>query len=156
MRLHRSAWTRRVIRSSNIGFKTLRPRNSEIRGAGLYAEIDNWLDESGSSAYIDSAAHNRSNELLSLNYLLLLPTLAARLERVLVYFLLGRGLIHHKQLTIGVLERDLTCIEIGWLGFVDRLTRLATLYGIHISIPEVFSRLSEIRVTGTKVKQPGA
>ena len=122
---------------SNIGFKTLRPRNSEIRGAGLYAEIDNWLDESGSSAYIDSAAHNRSNELLSLNYLLLLPTLAARLERVLVYFLLGRGLIHHKQLTIGVLERDLTCIEIGWLGFVDRLTRLATLYGIHISIPEV-------------------
>lgn len=121
----------------NIGFTTLRPRNTEIHSERLYAKIDAWLRESGSGAYIDPAMQSRNRELLSLNYLLLLPTLTVRVERVLVHFLLGRGLIHNKQLTIGVVERDLACIEIGWLGFVDRVTRLAALYGIDLSIPAV-------------------
>ena len=82
----------------------------------------------------------RNEYTLAQNYLFLLPALIARIEWLLLDFLLLKGLRHRPKLAVGFIERDLECAEIALLnlfGRFGRLERLAKIYGIEYRQPEI-------------------
>ena len=74
---------------------------------------------------------------MAANYLFLLPSLLTRVERLLIHFFLRQGLLHKEPLRIGIIERDLQCAELALASFIDRVTRISTLYGIDSNFPEI-------------------
>jgi ATP-dependent DNA helicase RecQ len=122
------------------GFQTLRPRNDDIESESLYAEIRDRIERLDAMRYIQNSVEY-SDESIAANYLFLLPSLIARLEFVLAYFLLRKNLLQSKTLTIGIVERDLQCAEWGFLSLYDHLHRLSSLYGLGLSMPQINVRV---------------
>jgi superfamily II DNA helicase RecQ len=120
----------------NIGIETLRPDNDAIYGDLVYRQIGDKLDQLGAQAYLKNH-ENRDEADLSQNYLFLLPALLARVERLLLHFLFRRGMIHKRELCIGLIERDLECAELAIASTIDKITRLAALYGIELAVPKI-------------------
>ncbi len=119
-----------------IGIETLRPRNSEINEEQLYKKIEEHISLLDANRYLDAPV-DRSEKALAANYLFLLPSLIARVERLLLHFFLHQGLMHKEELRIGIIERDLECAEISIIGFLEKLKRLIALYGLSYQIPSV-------------------
>ena len=121
---------------SEVGIQTIRPRNSEIYEEQLYTEIRKGISQIGAECFLrDDPA--RTAKQLAANYLLLLPSLIARVERLLLHFFFRRGLVHLRELHIGVIERDLECAGFALESFLDKVSRLAELYGIKLELPHV-------------------
>lgn len=120
-----------------LNIETLRPRNSDIRKPALYAEIEKRLLQHDVTRFLEATVDTETDMQHAMNYLFLLPTLVVRMERLLAHFLLRQGMIHCTELQIGIIEQDLECAELAVASFVDRLSRLARLYGIRLSIPRM-------------------
>jgi len=125
---------RRDAAFSQAGIPTLRFANDEIEAAGTYSRIARSLELAGLTKYLNGTGE-RSERQLALNYLVLLPTLIARLEYMFALLLLRRGLIDRPSLSIAFYERDLQCAEWVMLSFLDRIQRLSDLYGLKLSLP---------------------
>lgn len=117
------------------GIETIRLRNKDIRSHEFYEEIAQHLDDLGVLKYLDVVQQQDPTYHQAVEHLFLLPSLVVRMERLLGYFLLRQGLLHRPELRIGIIERDLMCAEIGMASFLDRLIRLARLYGIELEHP---------------------
>lgn len=128
---------RRDAEFTKIGIQTLRPRNTEIGHSDTYRQIREHLKEISATHFLQEPQNRNDEKNLSCNYLFLLPAMITRLERLLLHFMFKQGLIHRKELRIGVIERDLECAEISLMSFVDRVQRLAGLYGIACEIPMI-------------------
>lgn len=122
------------------GFETLRPRNDDIEGESLYAEIRDRIERLDAMRYIQNSVEH-SKQSVAANYLFLLPSLIARIEFVLAYFLLRKNLLRAKTLAIGIVERDLQCAEWGFLSLYDHLQRLSSLYGLDLSMPQIHAQV---------------
>lgn len=122
------------------GFQTLRPRNDDIESESLYVEIRDRIERLDAMRYIQNSVEY-SDESIAANYLFLLPSLIARLEFVLAYFLLRKNLLQSKTLTIGIVERDLQCAEWGFLSLYDHLQQLSSLYGLDLHMPQIHARI---------------
>lgn len=120
-----------------LHIETLRPRNADIRNAALYEEIARHLAHWNVTRFLEQSANIEPDEQHAANHLFLLPTLVVRLERLLAHFLLRQGLIHRSEIRIGIIEQDLECAELAVTSFLDRLSRLARLYGIELAIPRI-------------------
>ena len=120
-----------------MGIETLRPRNAEIREPHLYDQISEKLEQLDVTRFLGAAFEVETEEQHAANHLFLLPSLVVRLERLLAHFFLRQGLIHRPELRVGIIERDLECAELAMASFLDRLTRLSSLYGIALAIPEM-------------------
>jgi len=118
----------------NVGIKTLRIRNSEIDSETLYKNIEIELDRLDARKYLQLDLM-QTDDSLSSNYLFLLPSLISRVEKVLSFYLLGRGLLGKSELTIGFYERDLVVAEIALYSFLDKITRIVSLYSISLPMP---------------------
>lgn len=117
--------------------ETLRPRNAEIRTVGFYDLVAQRLEQLGVMHFLRDGRTLETDVQHAAAHLFLLPSLVVRMERLLAHFLLGQGLIHRTELRIGVVERDLECAELGLASFLDRVSRLARLYGIGLAIPKM-------------------
>jgi len=126
----------RDIALSKIGIRTLRIDNRRIGSANLIKEIDTLVRECAGHPYLNKVVDNNP-KILRQNYLLLAPTLIARIEYVLAFFLLQRNLIARETLDICIHEQDLECAELAILSFFDRLHRLSKLYGISCPTPHI-------------------
>lgn len=122
--------------SSAIGIPTLRFENSHIDKDFPYASIKKFLDQNDCARFLRND-HQLPNKLRkSLNNLVLLPTLIARVEFLLCHFFFEKGLIHQSSLAIGVVERDLECAVLALSDFKSLVFRLCSLYGIPFHFPE--------------------
>ena len=119
---------------NEIGIKTLRPCNNEIKKESLYDEIHKYLQQIDSEKYLSDVS-KKSDKLLAENYLFLLPSLISRVERLILHFFYRLGMVHKKKLNIGIIERDLECTEIALLSFQEKIKRLTALYGINYDLP---------------------
>ena len=119
-----------------VNIETIRPRNYEIKNSSLYDEIRNRISQLDAKRYLAVLAP-KSEKLLAANYLFLLPSLIARVEKLLLYFFFRQGLVHQKELHIGIIERDLECAEIALASFIEKIQRLSTLYGIKNKMPSI-------------------
>lgn len=120
-----------------LHIETLRPRNADIRNPVLYEEIARHLAQFNVTRFLEPSANTETDEQHAANHLFLLPTLVVRLERLFAHFFLRQGLIHRPELRIGIIEQDLECAELAVASFLDRLSRLARLYGIELAIPRI-------------------
>ena len=121
---------------ARVGIKTLRPRNSAIRTQSLYSEIHAAIVKMGADRFLAEVT-SRDDANLVANYLFLLPTLIARIERLLLHFLFRNGMIHRDSLRIGIIERDLECSEIAIASLLDKIERLSRLYGCAVRLPHI-------------------
>jgi ATP-dependent DNA helicase RecQ len=119
------------------GIETLRPRNVDIRSSELYEEIEQHLARLDTLRYLKDEPEQDTVYQRAVEHLFLLPSLIVRVERMLGYFLLRQGLVHKSELHVGVIERDLECAEISMASFLDRISRMATLYGIELGLPRI-------------------
>ncbi len=127
---------RRDTAFKEIEIETLRPRNLEIRNEKLYTDIQEHFSRLDVERFLTTQT-KKSDALLSTNYLFLLPSLIARVERLLLHFFFRRGLVHQKELRIGIIERDLECAELSIASFSERLENLSRLYGISFKFPSI-------------------
>ncbi|MBP7898692.1 DEAD/DEAH box helicase [Candidatus Gracilibacteria bacterium] len=125
---------------SKIGIITLRPRNSEIDSEKLYDQIEMHLDALSVKNYLSTERH-KSTESAAAENLFLLPSLISRTEHALNIYLLRHGWILDKKLSIGIIERDLAVADWALLSFLDRIKRIAELYGINLSLPTIELRV---------------
>ncbi len=124
---------------SEIGIKTLRPRNSEIDTQKLYNQIEMYLEALDVKKYL--LKKHSSNQSVAAENLLLLPSLISRIEQVLNSYLLRHGLILNKRLSIGIIERDILAADWAILSFLDRIKRIAELYEINLPLPIIELRI---------------
>ena len=120
----------------HLGIETLRPRNSDIDGDDFYRDLRERLDGLGVLCFLEED-QTRDEKALAANYLFLLPTLIAQVERILIDFFFLSGLVCREELVIGIHERDLECAEITMFAFLDRLSRLARLYDMELALPKI-------------------
>jgi len=120
----------------NHGIHTIRIQNYEIGTRELIRNIDSHIRECGGHLFLNGPM-SASQELLCQNHLFLLPTLIARVEHILSFFLLQRGMLSRDALRICIVEQDLECAELVLFSFFDRLRRLSTLYGISCPTPPI-------------------
>ena len=116
---------------------TRRYENKEIDEPETYTRLRDWLEKEELLSYFEESETERSEEQLSQNYLFLLPTLIARMERLLTEFYFRRGLFNYDLIRIGILERDLECAEIALFSFLERTQRMMKLYGIEKDLPQI-------------------
>lgn len=126
----------RDIALTKIGIRTLRIDNRRIGSANLIKEVDELVKECAGHPYLKKADDINPN-IVKQNYLLLAPTLIARIEYILAFFLLQRNLLSRETLNICIQEQDLECAELAVLSFFDRLRRLSTLYGVSCPTPHI-------------------
>ena len=116
----------------SVGIRTIRIPNDKIGAEETLPRIEEAI-QPVDRAYLDDATPlNTHYETDALQHLFLLPTLAARVERLLAHFWFREGLVRKETVQIGFLERDLTVAEIAVTSFRDRVARLAGLYGIDL------------------------
>jgi hypothetical protein len=127
---------RRDLAFQDANIQTLRPRNSDLKEKKFYKHLEGTLKDLDALPYLE-ATKNRSKASLSENYLFLLPSLITRIERLLSEFFFKRGLLQKKSIRVGVVERDLECVELAVASFLDRVQRLSQLYGIELKIPAI-------------------
>jgi hypothetical protein len=127
---------RRDAAFGRAGIATLRPRNAEIQDEALYSKIETGISEIDGLAFLNDV-EERTERQLACNYLFLLPSLIARIERLLLYFFFRRGLMRRETLSIGVIERDLECAELALASFLDKVERLSKLYGWQCAVPRI-------------------
>lgn len=120
-----------------IGVKTIRPRNNELDSDLLYQKIARELKELGAETYLQSVSTKGTDNSVSTDYLFLLPSLISRIEKILSFYLLHRGLLQREELTIGFAEQDLAVAEIALFSFLDKVTRIARLYSIILPTPKI-------------------
>lgn len=126
----------RDIALSKNGIQTLRIDNRQIGSASLINKIDELVKECGGHPFLNYV-DDSNPKILRQNHLLLAPTLIARIEYILAFFLLQRGMLAREKLNICITEQDLECAELAVLSFFDRLRRLSTLYGITCPTPNI-------------------
>lgn len=119
-----------------IGIPTIRFTNKEIEGPEIYSRIRKFLQDFGSHKFLRKLS-NPSDDQIAANYIFLLPTLVARVEYLLAFFLLRRDWGDKRELTIGFYERDLRCAEWSLFSFFERMQRIAWLYGLSPEFPKV-------------------
>ena len=119
-----------------VGIQTLRPRNSEIPDKSLYSEVKKNLSRINALRFLHGV-NERSEIQLACNYLFLLPSLIARIERLLLHFFFRQGLMRRESLRIGIIERDLECSELAVANVLDKVERLSKLYGLKYNIPSI-------------------
>jgi ATP-dependent DNA helicase RecQ len=119
-----------------IGIETERTENEDITSRAPYDRVEAHLRDLKALTFLQNPAPRSGADLAS-NYLFLLPTLLARIERILLQFFLKEGLIHRSTLNVGIIERDLECAELVLTATIERIGRLAELYGFPFSIPAI-------------------
>lgn len=128
-----------------LGVKTIRPRNAELDDETLYRKIEQELEMLDAQKYLRES-DGFSDDRVAVNNLFLLPSLIARIETVLSFYFLQRDLISHStRLTVGIYERDIAVAEWAVFSFIDRLNRIARLYGI--ILPTLNMELRVVRAT---------
>ncbi len=120
-----------------VGFATLRPRNTEIDSAAFLHDLLRHVDRLGARPYTKIEVPEADEQRLAADYLFLLPSLITRVERLLLHFLFNQGLIRKERIRIGFIERDLECAELAVSGLLERVKRVAKLYAIDLPIPQV-------------------
>ncbi|MCC5846384.1 MAG: ATP-dependent DNA helicase RecQ [Verrucomicrobia bacterium] len=121
---------------AKVGIPTMRPHNDEIGSLALSNSVKSQLNEIGFLSYLDPPKLP-DDQRLACNYLFLLPSLLVRVQWVLIDLLFLQGYARQPTLTIGLVERDLECIELAVMGLYDRIYRLANLYQIDIKLPQL-------------------
>ena len=121
---------------ARLGTATLRPRNSEIQSEALYTEIERAISKISALDCLRDVGE-REEKALACNYLFLLPSLIARVERLLLHFFFRQGMMQRDELRIGVVERDLECAELALASFLDKVERLSKLYGFQSEVPRI-------------------
>lgn len=94
-----------------IGIKTLRPRNADLDNNDLPEQIRQELKLIDAMPFLQ-VKKKRNGDELAANYLFLLPSLIARIESVLAFYLLKRNFIASSNFSIGILERDMVCADL--------------------------------------------
>jgi len=121
---------------SQQGIRTLRPRNSDISDESTYRTIAEELEKIGAGEYMADATE-RDESTACASHLFLLPSLVARMERVLLFHMIRRGMILRDHITIGVVERDLNAAEISLVSFLDKVERVSELYSVGVKAPAI-------------------
>lgn len=116
--------------------RTLRFENQQIGTPELICDIDHFVKECDGYRYL-KAPSDIDSKTLRLGNLLLVPTLVARIQHVLSFFLLHRGMICNDNLRIAIIEQDLECAELAVLDFLDLLHRLSAIYRISLPTPRI-------------------
>ena len=120
-----------------IGFDTLRPRNEEIYEERIYNELLDHFTRNDLLKFLDMSYQQKSEKVLTENYLFLLPSLITQVERLLLHFWFKCGFAHKKEIKIGIFERDLECAEISLASFLEKLQRICSLYDITCPTPHI-------------------
>lgn len=121
---------------ARIGIPTLRPGNAEIGSQQLLETITHKLTEAGFDSFLQSEPLPEPIRMAA-NYLFLLPSLLVRVQVILLDLLFRQGLVRQEKITLGVVERDLECIELALVGLLDRIQRLCEVYKIELSLPQI-------------------
>ena len=114
---------------------TIRLKNEEIYQTDYYEKLFSNLLNGGLSNLILADQPPFPDELISLNYILLLPSLIARIDYMLAHFFFHHGLANRSELSIGVIERDLECTVLAIADFRHLVLRLSELFDLNIEFP---------------------
>ena len=123
-----------VLAKHNIN--TLRFANARIGSPELLSEIDALVENCDGKRYLTDGGNTSSDET-KMAHLVLLPTLIARIEHALAFFLLQRGMFSHPALSLCIVEQDVECAELTMFSFLERLQRLSALYAIECPRPKI-------------------
>lgn len=118
------------------GFQTLRITNAQIGTPELLQAIDLLIQNCDGNPFLVEPSGS-PEELARLNHLILLPTLIARVEHILSFFLLQRGMLSLESFQLCIVEQDLECAELALFSFFHRLRRLSALYDIPCPAPQI-------------------
>ena len=118
------------------GFQTLRIPNTQIGTPELLQTIDSLIQNCEGKPFLAEPS-GQGEKLARLNHLVLLPTLVARVEHILRFFLLQRGMLSLESFRLCIVEHDLECAELALFSFFHRLRRLSDLYDISCPVPQI-------------------